>query len=145
MLCLISFFSSWRSSSLHFNFLSISIHFVIKSPSSSEVVLVSSARLFWLATAFYVASSLSFLVSVVIVETVPKVFLFSVTVVISFFSLGFIPTFAAIFSVNDVLFVCESPFIVSGVLIALSPLPFSENSMVFFSVSSELSSVLFHP
>ena len=82
------------------------------------------------------SSALSFLLSVVIVETVPKVLLFSVTAVTSSFSLSFIPTIAIILSLNDVLFDCHSSFIVSGGLVALSPLLIGENFLVFSPCSS---------
>ena len=66
-------------------------------------------------------------------ETVPKVLLFSVAATTSSFSLGLI----ANISVNDVLLVCESSFIVSGVLLVISSsLPIGENSIVFFPCSS---------
>ena len=81
--------------------------------------------------------SLSWLVSVVIVETVPKVLLFSVAATTSSFSLGFIPNIAANLPVRDVLLVCESSFIVSGVLLVISSsLPIGENSIVFVPCSS---------
>ena len=63
--------------------------------------------------------------------------LFSVAATTSFFSLGFIPNIAANLSVNDVLLVCESSFIVSGVLLVISSsLPIGENSIVFVPCSS---------
>ena len=91
----------------------------------------------WLAVASCVTCSLTYLVSVFIVETVPNVLLFSVAAITSSFSFGFISTIAANFYVIDVLFVCESSFIVSGVLFVVSStLPIGENSIVFFSCSS---------
>ena len=85
----------------------------------------------------------------VIVETVPKSLPFSVFVVTSYFSLGFFPTIAANFSVNDVIFVCETSFIVSGVLLVISsPLPIGVNSIYFVPCSSTIcigiNSVVFH-
>ena len=51
---------------------------------------------------------------------------------------GFIATIAANLSVKDVLFVCESSFIFSGVLPVISfPLPIGENSIVFVPCSSK--------
>ena len=60
----------------------------------------------------------------------------SVPVLTSSLSLGLNPTMAAYLSMNNVLFVCESSFIVSGVLPVTSfPLPIGENPL-FVSCSS---------
>ena len=68
--------------------------------------------------------SSSCLASVAIAETVQNVLPFSIAGITSSFSFCFIPTIAVNLSVNDVLFVCESSLIVSGVLLVVSsPLP----------------------
>ena len=82
---------------LYFSFLSICSNFAIKSPSSSEIVFS------WLAVAPSMTCSSSWLAFVVVAETVPNVLHFSVVGITSSFSFGFIPTIAAILSVNDVL------------------------------------------
>ena len=95
----ISLFSYCRSYSLHFNFLSICSNVAVNLPSSRENFVS------WLSVGPRLTCSLSCLGSIVIAETVPNVLLFSVVGTTSSFSLGFIPTTAAILSVNDVLFV----------------------------------------
>ena len=61
-----------------------------------------------------------------------KVLVLSIPVITSSLSLCLIPTIAANLSVKDVLLVCETSFIVSGVVpVTLLPLPIDENSIVF--------------
>ena len=69
-------------------------------------------------------------------ETIPKFLLLPVPFIICS-SFGLIPTAAANFSKKVILFNCESSFVVSGVLPAISlPLLIGENSIGFASYSS---------
>ena len=72
----------------------------------------------------------------------PNVLLFSIAAITSSFSLGFIPTIAANLSVNDVLFVCESSFIVSGVLLVVSSILLVKSLLFSFLVLLHLAWVL---
>ena len=94
-----------------FSFLSICSNFVIKSPSSTEDALDSVAPFSWLPTVFCATCSLTWLVFVVIVETVPKICFF--------WSLLPLHLFLSVSSVF---------------LLISSPLPISENSLSLFVV-----------